>query len=157
MDHGRLRWAIWEKQSNWPLRRAGEAQDAFERFLVEEEEPFDDTYNINLEGGSWFRPKIKIFRCCWEQKKKSFKFSDLVVQPDGEPFKPAGVMEQVIYCILEINWDWRYNYVKIFILPAVAVQWVACHILQICWDQKYVQPMISWYNNTHRTIWNESI
>ena len=85
------------------MRRAGEAQDAFERFLVEEEEPFDDTCNINLEGGSWSRQKIQSFQMLLREKEKSFKFSDLVVQPDGEPFKPAGVMEQVIYCILEIN------------------------------------------------------
>ena len=82
------------------MRRAGEAQDARERFLVEEEEPFDDTCNINLEGGSWIRQKIQSFQMLLREKEKSFKFSDLVVQPDGEPLKPAGAIEQVIYCIL---------------------------------------------------------
>ena len=51
------------------MRRAGEAQDAFERFLAEEEEPFDDTYNINLEGGSWFRQKIQNFQMLLRAKE----------------------------------------------------------------------------------------
>ena len=65
--------------------------------------------------------KIQSFQMLLREKEKSFKFSDLVVQPDGEPLKPAGAMEQVIYCILEIKRDWRCNNVRIFLLPAITV------------------------------------
>ena len=44
--------------------------------------------------------KNQSFQMLLREKEKIFKFSDLVVQPDGEPLKPAGAMEQVLYCIL---------------------------------------------------------
>ena len=51
------------------MRRAGEAQDAFEMFLVEEEEPFDDTYDISWEGDSWFRQRIQNFQMLLRAKE----------------------------------------------------------------------------------------